>query len=196
MPKLDPSVAAEFIRLGGRLSDAVLFDIPHEPVFCPISGGNWRILDAGTLADMQATNKAYEDTITSIDTIGHLGIGYQLTKLSDVNEALNTVINAWYKAFPWSKFEMAESEMERLQLITDHDQVIKNLDRLLDRCVWNVYPDQYEYIAELNEISGGALSLPRAGKHDGVVISTVKKQSASLFLQKKKGRASLHILKK
>jgi hypothetical protein len=151
MPKIDPSVAAEFIRLGGLLSDAVFFEIPNEPVFCPNSGGGWRILDAGTLADMQSTNKKYKDTITSIDTIGHLGIGYQLTRLSDDNEALNTVITAWYKAFPWSEFEMAESEMERLQLITDNEQVIKNLDRLLDRCVWNVYPDQYEHIAELND---------------------------------------------
>ncbi len=151
MPKLDPSVAAEFIRLGGLLSDAVLFDIPDEPVFCRTSGGNWRILDASTLAGMQSTNKAYEDTIASIDTIGHLGIGYQLTQLSDDDEALNTVINTWYKAFPWSKFEMVESEMERLQLINDHDQVIKNLDRLLDRCIWNVYPDDYELIAKLND---------------------------------------------
>lgn len=149
-PTITEKTTAKFLHLAEFLTDVFLLDIPENPSFCKKSDDGWRILDTETISTAIGKLRDAQQIMEEIESKELLGIGYQLSKLSDETRVLNKVLIAWYQAFPTAQFELAP-EAQRRDIIANHELILYNADRLLDNSVWDALPEEIKSIQKYKD---------------------------------------------
>ncbi len=147
--------AERLLTIGDALIDPVNASISDTPQFCLNSGGQWRLFDAETLADMQRSDQSYHILIATIDNSGPMGIEYIMTALPgdepDVDQASDQVLSVWLTKFPMAKYLALPSEGKKQRELFFHERWLYNIDRFLECCANDALPEEVRQIAILEK---------------------------------------------